>query len=157
MVEFLKDLTISKLKDFARRFMEDCYGVCNVFRYQQDLDPVQVDFNLSLRQFRHQHPWLNENLTGSDRFNKYSDEERTIFYGVRSQPHGVNNDAVEQVAMVAHMGGQPGEVSLEDWLQLDLSQWQVAIASPSLWAENQLDDLRRFQLLDSQAVLLVRR
>lgn len=157
MVEFLKGLTISKLKDFARRFMEDCYDVCNVFRYQQDLDPVQVDFNLSLRQFRHQHPWLNENLTGSDRFNKYSDEGRTIFYGVRSQPHGANDDAVEQVAMVAHMGGEPGEASLEDWLQLDLSQWQVAIASPSLWAENQLDDLRRFQLRDSQAVLLVRR
>nr|WP_244532830.1 glucosylglycerol hydrolase [Geitlerinema sp. PCC 9228] len=153
MVNFLKDLTIRKLKDFARRFMEDCYGVCNVFRYQEDLDPVQVDFNCSLRRFRHQHPWLDGNLTGSDRFNKYSDEERTIYYGVRSHPE----NASEQVAMVAHMGGEPGEVSLEDWLQLDQSQWQVAIASPSLRSNNQLDDLRRFQLCDSQGVLLVRK
>jgi hypothetical protein len=53
--------------------------------------------------------------------------------------------------MVVHMGGDPTNITLGDWLQLDLDEWQVAIASPGVELG---DDLRSFELKDSQAVLL---
>jgi len=58
--------------------------------------------------------------------------------------------------MVAHMGGEPMKVTVGDWLQLDMSEWQVAIASPGLDSGDHLADLRCFELADSQAVLLKR-
>ena len=52
--------------------------------------------------------------------------------------------------MVTHMGGDPITVTLGDWLQLDLSQWECAIASPGL----EIADLSCFELKDAQGVLL---
>jgi hypothetical protein len=153
MVKFLKELDITKLKEFAIMFMEDCYEVCNVHTYMDKVDPVQAEFNFQLRQFRHQRPWLLHNLSNLDRFNKISGDDRTIFYGVRSNP----DDAADKVAMVAHMGGEDTTITLGDWLQLDLNKWQLAIASPGLEIEDTPDNLRRFKLKDSQGLLLVRK
>ena len=150
MIAFLKELDIPRLKDFALQFMEDCFTVCNVSHYLDLLNPQQTHFNLRVRQFRHQHPWLSKNLSHNDRFNKVSDPERTIFYGLRSNP----DNAEEKFAFVAHMGGEPLEVTLGDWLQLSLDEWQVAIASPGLEENDNLADLRCFQLADSQTLLL---
>jgi len=47
-------------------------------------------------------------------------------------------------------------VTVGDWLQLDMSEWEVAIASPGLDSGDHLADLRCFELADSQAVLLKR-
>ncbi|MBE9127352.1 MULTISPECIES: glucosylglycerol hydrolase [unclassified Coleofasciculus] len=149
MIAFLKDLTLERLKSFSLMFMEDCYEVCNVSHYETALDSLRTGFNLNLRRFRHAHPWLGHNLAGTDRFNKISDNEQTVFYGIRSNPQ----DHGEQVAMVAHMGGKPITVTLGDWLQLELAEWKIAIASPGL-DDNHLADLRCFELQDSQAVLL---
>lgn len=147
MIAFLQDMDIPKLKYFALMFMEDCYEICNVSQSGDALNPEQTAFNLSLRYFRKQHSWLNQNLVpGTDRFNKVSEDTHTVFYGVRSNP----DNPQEQIAMVSHMGGEPITVTLGDWLQLDLSQWECAIASPGL----QINDLSRFELKDSQGVLL---
>ncbi|WP_041699004.1 glucosylglycerol hydrolase [Thalassoporum mexicanum] len=153
MIKFLKELDITQLKEFSIKFMEDCYEVCNVHRYLDRAEPIQAEFNLQLRQFRHQRPWLLNNLSNLDRFNKISGDDRTIFYGVRSNP----DDAADKVAMVAHMGGAETTITLGDWLQLDLNKWQLAIASPGLEVENTAKSLRRFQLKDSQGLLLVRK
>jgi hypothetical protein len=152
MVTFLRKLNIPRLKAFALKFMEDCYEVCNVSRYYDNVEPTRAQYNLSLRRFRRDRPWLGRNLSGTDRFNKISEDKQTIYYGVRSHPD--NPD--EQVAMVAHMGGDPLTITLGDWLQLDLSQWRVAIASPGLEKGEILADLRCFELRDSQALLLER-
>jgi hypothetical protein len=66
--------------------------------------PRDCHFGLALRQFRLQHPWLRENLTGRDRFNRISDDERTIFYGYRVEPHPPDDRPPHEVVMVAHMG-----------------------------------------------------
>jgi hypothetical protein len=153
MIKFLKELDITKLKEFAIKFMEDCYQVCNVNYYLDRVNPVQAEFNSQLRQFRHQRPWLLHNLSNLDRFNKISGDDRTIFYGVRSNP----DNAADKVAMVAHMGGAETTITLGDWLQLDLNKWQLAIASPGLDLKATAKDLRRFQLKDSQGLLLVRK
>ncbi|MDR9405439.1 MAG: glucosylglycerol hydrolase, partial [Halothece sp. Uz-M2-17] len=147
MVNFLRELDIPKLKAFALKFMEDCYEVCNVAHYGDDLNPEKTAFNLRLRRFRERHRWLHDNLVpGTDRFNKVSEETHTVFYGLRMNP----NNPEEQIAMVTHMGGEPITVTLGDWLQLDLTQWECAIASPNL----KIDDLSCFELQDTQGVLL---
>ena len=153
MLRFLAKLDLDRLKAFARQFMEDCYELCNVSHYQEQLDAARVRFNLSLRQFRHQHPWLQANLSGTDRFNKMSDEDSTLFYGLRSDPQ----DEANRVTMIAHMGGEPQTVQLGEWLQLDLQAWEVAIATPGLDQASLPDTLEKFQLHDSQALLLVPR
>ncbi len=151
-VPFAEQLDIPKLKAFALMFMEDCYEACNVSRDEAHLSPEQTAFNRSLREFRRSRPWLRENLSGGDRFNRISEEKQSLFYGWRANPE----QPEEQVVMAAHMGGEPLTVTLGDWLQLDLSEWKVAIASPGLQESGAIDDLRLFELKDSQAVLLVR-
>ena len=147
MVNFLRELDIPKLKQFALMFMEDCYEVCNVAYYAKDLKPEKTGFNLRLRQFRDQHRWLHDNLIpGTDRFNKVSEETHTLFYGLRMNPENPE----EQIAMVSHMGGEPITVTLGDWLQLDLNEWECAIASPGL----EIPDLTCFELKDGQGILL---
>ncbi|MGQ4647074.1 glucosylglycerol hydrolase [Lyngbya aestuarii] len=152
IANFLRKLNVPRLKAFALMFMEDCYDACNVCHYHADLSPVQTQFNLTLRRFRHNHSWVRQNLQGTDRFNKISDEASTVYYGVRSNPE----DSDEQVAMVAHMGGESKTITLGDWLQLDLAEWRVAIASPGLESGDNLANLECFELADSQALLLER-
>lgn len=149
MVRFLKKLDEAQLKKFALAYMEDCFDACNVGHYIEGVQEVRSQFNHQLRQFRHQHPWLAQNLIGTDRFDKYSEGDRTVFYGVRSNP----NDGSEGIAMVAHMGGDPLTVELREWLGIDLKQWKVAVASPGLDRDGNLDDPNRFELKDSEGVL----
>ncbi|MEM6425680.1 MAG: glucosylglycerol hydrolase, partial [Cyanobacteria bacterium P01_D01_bin.128] len=54
----LTELDVATLKTFAKAFMEDAHEMCNVWLQATVLDSEQVAFNLALRQFRHQHPWL---------------------------------------------------------------------------------------------------
>ncbi|MEC4805471.1 MAG: glucosylglycerol hydrolase [Jaaginema sp. PMC 1079.18] len=144
---FWSKLDLDRLKRFALMFMEDCYEVCNVSHYQNNVKEISASFNLSLRYFRHERPWLRENLTGTDRFNKTGGKQATVYYGVRSNP----DNERERVAMVAHMGGDAVTVKLGEWLQLDLEEWEVAIASEGLKVKK-LDELT---LQDSQGLLLV--
>ncbi|ERN40207.1 hypothetical protein KR51_00031460 [Rubidibacter lacunae KORDI 51-2] len=146
MVSFLNGLDIPKLKHFALMFMEDCFELCNIWHYRDNLEARQTAFNLGLRHFRRARPWLSDNLTGRDRFNKISEDGRMVFYGIRARPDE------QQVAMVAHMGGAPLTVTLGDWLQLDIGEWELAIATPGL----EVNNLAHFELGHSQGVLLVR-
>lgn len=151
----LAELDVGKLKDFAQAFMEDAHEMCNVWLQQDVLDPQQVAFNLSLRRFRHANPWLRHNLSGTDRFNRISEEDYTLFYGMRKAPRETEETDTPPyaIAMVTHMGGSPLTVTLGDWLQIDLDDWQVAIASPGLV----IDDLKAVKMSDSQALLLERK
>lgn len=45
-------------------------------------------------------------------------------------------------------------VTLGDWLQLELSEWRVALTSPGLAIGNDVESLRSFELKDTQGVLL---
>jgi hypothetical protein len=149
---FLATLDVPKLKQFAMAFMEDGHDFCNVSHYYDRLEARLAYFHLALREYRRRHPWLQINLTGQDRFNRVSDDQRTVFYGMRTQPNLPAGQAAT-VAMVAHMGGDPMKVHLGDWLQLDMDQWRVAIATPDLDLETDLKDLRAFELKDGQGIL----
>ncbi|NEP17175.1 MAG: alpha-amylase [Leptolyngbya sp. SIO4C1] len=152
--KFLSTLDVPKLKQFAMAFMEDGHDFCNVSRYYERIPAGISHFHLALRRYRQRHAWLQKNLTGQDRFNRISDDRRTLFYGLRMQPEAKGSETPASVAMVAHMGGEPLKVRLGDWLQLDMDHWRVAIATPDLDIQTDLKDLYAFELKDSQAVLL---
>ena len=151
----LTRLDVGTLKAFARNFMEDAHDMCNVWLQAGVLEANQVTFNLALRRFRRAHPWLRQNLSGLDRFNRINTDEQTLFYGLRTDPGTEEHPGTTQVAMVAHMGGEPLMATLGDWLQIDPEEWTLVVASPGLEFQAP-GDLRAFELKDSQAVLLQR-
>ena len=152
MVRFLKKLDEDRLKTFALMFMEDCYQICNVSLYHARLDPAQTQFNLALRQFRHQHSWLAQNILETDTFDKISEGDRTIVYGLRHNPQ----NTTEAIAMVANFEGDSITLDVKDLLKIDPQEWEIAIATPSLASDIQLEDLSSLTLNNSQAILLKR-
>ena len=153
--EILTQLDVNKLKDFAKNFMEDAHELCNVWLQEETLNAEQVAYNLALRRFRQANAWLQDNLSNLDRFNRINTDEQTVFYGLRTAP-AEEGAAKYQVAMVTHMGGEPLDVTLGDWLQMDVEDWQVAIASPPVALKPGDTVPKSFSLADSQAVLLER-
>ncbi|MEM7771747.1 MAG: glucosylglycerol hydrolase [Cyanobacteria bacterium P01_A01_bin.37] len=163
--DFMQNLDVLSLKAFAKAFMEDMHDLSNVVHRMNEVDPIRAKFNTQLRQYRLAHPWIRENLGGLDRFNRVSDDGYTVFYGLRTQSipdvggdlSSSSSDSTsrpQSLAMVTHMGGDPVDVALADWLQLDLSEWQVAIATPGLELPHDLSEMRTLTLEDSQGVLL---
>ncbi|MEO0801077.1 MAG: glucosylglycerol hydrolase [Cyanobacteria bacterium J06642_2] len=154
--QFLDLMDSDKLNIFANAYMEDCHDFSNVSHYADRLKPAQTTFNLQLRQFRHRYRWLQANLSGGDRFNRLSGRDRTIFYGLRTEPNGRVPDERprEKIAMVTHMGGEPATITLADWLQIDWDRWEVAISSPGLDLSDP-ENLQSFELRSHQAALFV--
>ncbi|MGF1512552.1 MAG: glucosylglycerol hydrolase [Elainellaceae cyanobacterium] len=157
----VKDLDVDKLKAIAMAFMEDGHDVCRVSYHVEKLSAARTDYNLKLRKYRKANAWLGNNLTQSDRFNRISDEDKTLFYGLRTQPMAKEAESdvpdpmvPKQIAFVCHMGGEPMMVTLGDWLQLDLSEWKVALTTPGLELGDSMESLRAFELKDMQGVLL---
>ncbi|MEM1310537.1 MAG: glucosylglycerol hydrolase [Cyanobacteria bacterium P01_H01_bin.153] len=146
------DITVPTLKAFAKAYMEDCNDLCNVSHFAATLDHQQTRFNLAVRQYRHSHAWLRQNLSETDYLSRLSDDQKTIFYGLRTHAHGEKSDASEAIAIVTHMGGGPIALNLEALLAVELAQWRVAIATPGL----NVSDLNDLTLQDSQGVLLER-
>ncbi len=86
--------------------MDDVYEMCNVSHYAATVDPAQATYNLTLRQFRRQRPYLRQNFSNSDRLGyQHPTDGSIVFYGLRSDPHGS-----EQLLFVANMEGAPCSV-----------------------------------------------
>ncbi|MFW6357850.1 MAG: glucosylglycerol hydrolase, partial [Chroococcales cyanobacterium] len=117
--------TVKELQEFGIAYMEDMRNICWIWQHEGAVSPEQVAYNLALRRFRLDHDWLINDLSKEDQFDRISDSDRTLFYGLRHGPS-------EQVAMVTHMGGEPITVNIGDWLQIDVNEWEIAIASPGL-------------------------
>lgn len=145
MVRFLKKLDEDRLKSFALMFMEDCYQVCNVSNYESQVDSLRAEFNLSTREFRHQNPWLSQNILEKDSFDKLGKGEKTIVYGIR---HDLTQE--KAVAIVANFEGEMTKLDLGEILKIDLAKWQIAIATPDLNTE----DLANLNLDNGQGLLL---
>ena len=146
MLRFLKKLDEDRLKSFALEFMEDCYTVCNVSHYEP-VDSSRTEFNLATREFRHQHPWLANNLLKNDTFGKISEDERTIIYGVRH-----NSEDEPAVAIVANFEGDAIALDVGEILNIDVAEWKIALTTPNL----EVSDLKQLNLKNSQGILLTR-
>ncbi len=150
MIKFCQTLDIDNLKKWALMFMEDCFEVCNVSHYTKEIDPILAKYNLSLREFRSENEWLRKSLNSGDRFNKIEEEDATIYYGIRSNP----KKPEEKIVMVAHLEGQPVEINLLDWLQLDPHEWEIKYTSPNLEPVDDLKNLNCLTLTQSQGILM---
>ena len=147
MVRFLKKLDEDRLKSFALMFMEDCYQVCNVGNYESRVDSLRAKFNLTTREFRHQHPWLAKNMLPEvDTFENITQGDSTIVYGIRH-----NSEKEPLVAIIANFEGDKVELNVADILKIDLAAWEVAIATPDL----DVSDLTALNLSNGQGLLLV--
>ena len=149
--------TVEMFKTFARAYMEDCFELCKVTHYSTKLNPQQTSFNLVMRHYRHAHYWLRENLTAGDYLNRLSDRDQTIFYGLRSNCDRYKKIPSKQIAIIAHMGGNPTRINIGELLGLDLTQWQIAIATPGLELGDRLSQLTDLELRDSEGLLLASR
>lgn len=147
MVRFLKKLDEDRLKRFALMFMEDCYQVCNVGNYKAQVDSSRAEFNLSTREFRHAHPWLANNLQKQDTFAKISEDEKTIIYGLRH-----DFESKPAIAIVANFEGDATKLDVSEMLNIDLAEWEIAIATPNLEVSN----LSEINLGNGQGILLIR-
>lgn len=148
------EVSVKTLKHIARAYMEDCHDLCNVSHYESKLDPQQTAFNLALRRYRQDRPWLGENLMKPDCFDRISDGKQTIFYGLRSQPQDNDSGKTEKLAIAVHMVGEPTTLNLGELLSIDLSQWRLALATPDLAADSDNLDFSTLTLRNSQGVLL---
>lgn len=147
MLRFLNKLDEERLKSFALMFMEDCYQVCNVSNYESKVDSAKAKFNLTTRNFRHQHPWLAKNISKGDTFKKISDKERTIVYGMRH-----DSDSESKLAIIANFEGDTIELNAADLLKINVAEWKIAIATPNL----EVSDLTELNLGNGQGLLLMR-
>jgi len=147
MVRFLKKLDEERLKSFALMFMEDCYHICNISNCESQVDSSRAKFNLTTREFRHQYPWLSHNLVEEDTFDKMDDAERTIVYGIRH-----DRDLQPAIAMISNFEGEAIKLDLAEILEIDLTEWEIAIATPNL----EVTDLSDVTLSNSQGLLLTR-
>lgn len=150
--DFCDNLDIDGLKHWAMMFMEDCFDICNVSHYIPVMRGALTKYNLALRQFRRSHPWLMASLNGGDRFNKIQEGEATIYYGIRSNPQKPD----EKVVMVVNLEGQPAEINLLDWLQLDPDEWKIELTTPTLPDLDDLQGLNCLTLAQTQGILLTR-
>lgn len=144
--------TIDSLKQIARAWMNDVHDYCNVSHWTAQVEASQTCFNLSVRQFRRQRPWLRENLRANDHFNHQQPTEGTIlFYGLRHAP-----DDQEQLLFIANMEGEPRRLTPAKLPipNLPADGWQVALRTPGL-AVTLVD--QPVTLQDSESVVFVRR
>jgi hypothetical protein len=142
----------SDLKAFARAWMDDVHEMCNVVHYMHEQDPARTRFNLAVRRFRRQRPWLREDLRPGEHFDHLHPCDGTVlFYGLRRAP-----DDGEEVLFVANMEGGPRTVVPLCLPVPDLAQsgWAPALVTPGLQAGHAGQEIT---LHNSRGVVYVRR
>jgi hypothetical protein len=148
----LQDISVAGLKAFARAFMDDVHDYCNVWRFEDALDPKRTAYNLAVRNFRAERRWLIQNLRDGEVLDYlHPSDGSALFYGLRVAP-----DGSEEVLFVANMEGAPRTLTLADLpLAVAKDGWQVALKTPYLEQDIMLG--APLTLEDSQGVVLVRK
>lgn len=126
----VKDWSVEKLNKYAEAWTEDLFVYCNVDMHSDSVNPQKAEFNLAVRRFRLQNPWLNSNFSDSDLFSYREPVNGTVFfYGYRK-----DNLSGKELIVIANMEGQARQISIP---QLGLpvnsyDNWEIALSTPSL-------------------------
>ncbi|MEL6272630.1 MAG: glucosylglycerol hydrolase, partial [Chloroflexota bacterium] len=145
-------LDVPTLKQIALAWMEDMFDYCNVSQYAGELDPEQTAFNLSLREFRREHPWLMENLRDGEFFDRQQPANGTaFFFGWRRSP-----DDSEHVLFAANMEGEPVRFIPTNLPIPGLPEdgWEIVLAAKGVYSEG---PQRPMTLQDSHGIVFTRR
>lgn len=122
--------TEQRLQEFARAWMSDLNCYCNVDHHAQYINGNKAAFNLNVRKFRLQNPWLIRNFSGRDQLKYVEPVNGTvIYYGFREDPL-----SGKKIVFVANMEGQPKQiVPLELGLPVEEPEkWRVACSTPNI-------------------------
>ncbi len=143
------DLTPDDLEDFALAWMRDVADFCSLANWTDDLDPDRTTFDLAVRQFRHERPWLQATFRAEELFDyRHPVDGSVIYYGLRHAP-----DGSEDVLFVANMEGQPATVTPTELAETTRGGWRVAIATAG--HEDAVAE-RPLTLADSDVVVFTR-
>jgi len=147
------DLTYEDLKAFGQAWMADMHEYANLSHWTADQDDDRTAFDLTVREFRHDRPWLRRDVgeADSELFDyRHPTEGTVLYYGLRESPSGD-----EQLLVAANMEGQPVEVSpaiLAEDEQIPDEGWEVALAAPGV--DSEVDtEAAAVELQDSQAII----
>ncbi len=137
------DWTEEKLVSYANAWMLDISEYCNVDQHINYIDKKKVDFNLGIRNFRLQNPWLINNFSESDVLHYIEPVEGTvIYYGYRKNPA-----SGQELVFIANMEGRPKQVTPSK-LPLPITNtegWRIACSTPSISHKN-IDQPIRFSM-----------
>ncbi|MFC6725253.1 glucosylglycerol hydrolase, partial [Halobium palmae] len=100
-------VTASDLETFAYAWMRDVDDFANLAHWADDQDDERTAFRLRTRRFRHERPWLRDDLRESDYVTyRHPTDGTVLYYGLRESP-----DGDEQVLFAANMEGVPVDVA----------------------------------------------
>ena len=142
--------SVPALKRIAQAWMDDVHDLCNVSRYTESVSPERAGYNLRLRTFRRQRPWLMADLRPGEHFDHLRPVDGSVlFYGLRRAPNGG-----EHVLFAVNMEGEPRTVTPVDLPIPDLpaGDWQVELATPGLEVDTADAPVT---LADSQGVVFI--
>jgi len=130
-----EDLTYRDLKSFGQAWMADVHEYANLSHWTDVQDDDRTAFDLAVRSFRHERPWLRHDVgdTGAlETFDyRHPTEGTVLYYGLRESPAGD-----EQLLFAANMEGQPVDASpdilAEEIPGLPTDGWEVALAAPDV-------------------------
>ena len=144
------DLSVPSLKMTARAWMDDLHDYCQITRYSDRLEPKRTAFNLKLREFRRERPWLMANLGDGEYLDyRHPSDKSVVYYGLRRAP-----DKGEVLLFVANMEGEPATLVPAELPVPGKPEggWQLALATPGVEVESFESPLT---LYDSQGAVFV--
>src|SRR6056297_67448 len=144
--------TIDKLNSFSEAWMHDLSDYCTVDHHARYVNDKKAAFNLDVRQFRMDNPWLRKNFEKDDILSYIEPVNGSvIYYGYRKDP-----DSGREVAIVLNMEGQPRQVVLTELGVSvgDTADWMVALSTPNISRKNIGEPVR---LSASQGLLFMKK
>lgn len=147
----MEEFTAVSLKQLARAWMDDVHDYCNVAHWEEAVDERRAAFNLMVRDFRRERPYLQQNFGEEEYFDYlHPTKGAVIIYGLRQSP-----DGREQLLFAASMEGAPRTLTPTDLPIPNLATdgWQLALQTPGLPVESANQPIT---LQDSQGFVFIR-
>lgn len=147
----VEDITVAMLKQISLAWMEDIHDYSNCSHHYDQQNPAKTAYNLAVREFRRQRPWLLDNLRDGEHLNyRHPADGSMLVYGTRIAP-----DNREQILFIANMEGAPTQVKPLSLPIPNLPQegWKLALSTPQL---NAVTVDAEMTLQDSEGIVFVR-
>jgi hypothetical protein len=155
------DLSVADLREYSDAWMRDVHEFANLSHWLDEQDDERTAFDLAVREFRHDRPWLRADVDfeAGEAFDyRHPTEGTVLYYALRESPEGD-----EQVLFAGNMEGVPVEVSPAilaeeiDALSTDADargdDWRVALTAPDVRRRH---DGSAFTIDNGQAVVWTR-
>ncbi|WP_128225647.1 glucosylglycerol hydrolase [Halobacteriaceae archaeon SHR40] len=128
-VPFTEDgVTAAALEEFGLAWMRDVGEFCKLSNWTDELAPEDAAFGRSVRAFRHERPWLRDDLDDDAVFDYLHPTDGTVcYYGLRTAP-----DGSEQLLFVANMEGRETTVTPIELVETTGEGWTSVLSTQGL-------------------------